>query len=131
MRRELNIDVQPMRDLAKATQVSDVIVTCTSAKHWFLGHRHVRPGTFVAAVGADSPNKQEIEPELLAASSVVCDLTTQCVHVGDLHHAIAAGVMRSEQVRGELGAVIVGSAPRRTPFVSISPRTRKTARVPA
>ncbi len=76
----------------------------------------IAPGTFVAAVGADSPDKQEIDPELLAASAVVCDLTEQCAHVGDLHHAIAMGLMRIDQVRGELGAVIAGKTPgRRTP----------------
>lgn len=44
---------------------------------------------------------------------MVCDVTQQCAHVGDLHHAIARGLMRSEDVRGELGSVLIGSAPGR------------------
>ena len=110
---ELGIDVQTTKDLTAATQASDVIVTCTQAKHWFLGRRHVGPGTFIAAVGADSPDKQELEPELLTESSVVCDLVEQCATVGDLHHAIEAGLMRINGVRGELGSIIAGRAPRR------------------
>ena len=43
-----------------------------------LGATHVAPGAFVAAVGADNPDKQEIEPELLAASAVVADMLDQC-----------------------------------------------------
>jgi alanine dehydrogenase len=113
MSEELELDVRPAPDLAAATLQSDVIVTCTSAKHWFLSKQHVRPGTFIAAVGADSPDKQELEPALLAGSSVVCDLVRQCSHVGDLHHAIAAGLMTPQEIRGELGAVIAGRAPKR------------------
>lgn len=110
---ELGLPVEAASDLAAATRQSDVIVTCTPAKSWILGEQHVRPGTFVAAVGADSPDKQEIEPALLARAAVVCDVTAQCAHVGDLHHAVAVGVMRVDDVRGELGAVLVGSAPGR------------------
>jgi ornithine cyclodeaminase/alanine dehydrogenase-like protein (mu-crystallin family) len=111
---ELEIDVHSVRDLVQATRKSDVVVTCTPAKRWFLGREHIRPGTFVAAVGADSPDKQELEPQLLAQSSVVCDLVEQCAHFGDLHHAIAAGLMTHMDVRGELGVVIAGRAPKRT-----------------
>jgi alanine dehydrogenase len=114
MRRDLNIDVQVTSDLGAALRVSDVIVTCTPAKRWYVAREHVSPGTFIAAVGADSPEKQELEPALLAASSVVTDLRQQAVHVGDLHHAIAAGLMKPQDIRGELGAVIIGEAPRRT-----------------
>jgi alanine dehydrogenase len=113
MSQELNIEVSAAIALEASAQKSDVIVTCTPAKRWLIGRQHVRPGTFIAAVGADSPDKQEIEPELLAGASVVCDLTAQALRVGDLHHAVTAGLMKGEQVRGELGAVIVGTAPRR------------------
>ena len=114
MRRELSIEVTPASAPETAARQSDVIVTCTQAKKWFLARSHVVPGTFIAAVGADSPDKQELEPELLAQASVVCDLTEQCAHVGDLHHAILAGLMTKKDVRGELGQVIAGTAPGRT-----------------
>jgi ornithine cyclodeaminase/alanine dehydrogenase-like protein (mu-crystallin family) len=113
MAGELKLDIKPVRDLAAATRDSDVIVTSTPSTAWFLGAQHVRPGTFVAAIGADSPAKQELEPELVANSSVVCDIAAQCAEVGDLHHAIAAGLMTAADIRGELGAVIAGLAPKR------------------
>ena len=107
---KLKIDVQPHADLAAAARQSDIVVSCTPSKRWFIGRDMISPGTFVAGVGADSPDKQELEPALLAQASVVTDLTEQCAHVGDLHHAIAAGLMRATDVRGELGQVIVGQA---------------------
>ncbi len=108
MREKLKIDVQAQQDFAAAVRTSDIVVTCTPAKRWFLGRDMVSPGTFVAGIGADSPDKQELDPALLAQASVVTDLTQQSAHVGDLHHAIAAGLMKATDVRGELGEVLIG-----------------------
>ena len=74
----------------------------------------VRAGAFVAAVGADNENKQEIDPYLLAHATVVTDLTEQACAIGDLHHAIAAGVMSRDAVHAELGEILAGSKRGRT-----------------
>ena len=108
MARELEIEVTPVRQLDDTTRQSDVWVTCTTARQWLVGRDHVRPGAFVAAVGADNPEKHEIEPELLAESTVVADVLDQCVSIGDLHHAIERGVMRREQVHAELADIVSG-----------------------
>jgi ornithine cyclodeaminase/alanine dehydrogenase-like protein (mu-crystallin family) len=70
----------------------------------------LRRGTFVAAVGADSPGKQELDAALLASAIVVTDLTRQCADAGELHHALAAGLMTMNDVRAELGEVLSGHA---------------------
>jgi ornithine cyclodeaminase/alanine dehydrogenase-like protein (mu-crystallin family) len=108
------IEVSAVSELREAALASRIIVTCTSARRWFLARDMVRPGTFVAAVGADSEHKQEIDPELLAAATLVTDLTEQACTIGDLHHAIAAGVMSRDAVHAELGEVIVGKKHGRT-----------------
>lgn len=113
MSSELQLAVHVAADLAAATRDSRVIVTCTPSRSWFLGRAHVRPGTFIAAVGADSPDKQEIEPELLVHADVVCDLAQQCVEVGELHHAVDAGLMTLREVRAELGAIVARHVPGR------------------
>lgn len=110
----LQLDVRPASSLDEVAPASDVIITCTPARHGFLERRHVSPGTFVAAVGADSPDKQELEPSLVAAARVVCDIVEQCAHVGELHHALEAGLMTRQQVHGSLGEVIAGRIPGRT-----------------
>jgi ornithine cyclodeaminase/alanine dehydrogenase-like protein (mu-crystallin family) len=92
---------------------ADVVATCTSAKRYFVTRDMVRPGTFIAAVGADHEHKQEIEPALLAAAKVVTDITAQAAAIGDLHHAIAAGAMSAEDVHAELGDIICGRKPGR------------------
>jgi len=106
MAADYRFEVTPIDALPEATLASDVIVTCTSSYSAFLGVEDVRPGTFVAAVGADNPRKSEIKPGLMAKAAVVVDLLEQSIVMGDMHHAVKAGVMKPSDVRAELGALI-------------------------
>jgi len=114
MAEDLGITVTPVDDLAAAVGASDICVTCTPSKEYFLEQEWVPAGAFVAAVGADSPGKQEIDPRLMASSAVVVDILEQCANVGELHHAIAAGLMDGDDVHAELGQIIAGQRPGRT-----------------
>jgi alanine dehydrogenase len=108
MASELGVPATVIHEPAEAATETDTWVTCTTARKWFLGLAHVAPGAFVAAVGADHPEKQELEPELLARNVVVADVLDQCAAIGDLHHAIVAGLMGPELVRAELAEVVSG-----------------------
>ena len=108
------VRVEPTKELRAALQESDVCVTCTTSRRAFLGASDVAPGTFVAAVGADNPEKQELEPTLLASATLVVDVLDQCAEIGELHHALRAGVLTRERVHGELADVVVGRRPGRT-----------------
>ena len=110
---ELDVDITPVPELGAETLRSDIWVTCTTSRRWFVGRDHVGPGALVLAVGADNDDKQEIEPALLAASTVVADVLDQCVAIGDLHHALELGVMRREDVHAELADVVCGRRPGR------------------
>lgn len=90
---------------------ADIVITCTPSRSALL--HSVQPGAFVAAIGADSEEKQEVAPELMARSKVVTDVTEQCAAIGDLHHAIAAGAMKREDVYAELSEVVAGRKPGR------------------
>jgi len=111
---ELDVDITAVRELGEQTRRSDLWVTCTPARRWFVGRIHVSPGALVLAVGADNDDKQEIEPALLAASTVVADVLEQCAAIGDLHHALESGIMRREDVHAELADVVSGRRPGRT-----------------
>lgn len=114
MARELGVRIDVAEDLADAVRRSDICVTCTTSRRAILHLGDVTPGTFVAAVGADNPEKQEIDPALLAQSVVIVDVLEQCATIGDLHHAIAAGLMTRADVRAELGEVVAGRRRGRT-----------------
>jgi tetratricopeptide (TPR) repeat protein len=75
-----------------------------------LRNGDVRKGTFIAAVGADSHDKQELDPELLFRGKIVADIVSQSATIGDFHHAIQAGLMKQEDAYGELGEIVAGKA---------------------
>jgi alanine dehydrogenase len=109
----LGIRVEAAKDLREALRQSDVCVTCTPSRRAFLAARDVVPGTFIAAVGADSQGKQELEPELVASATLVVDVLAQCAEIGELQHALAAGLLTRERVHAELADVVSGRRPGR------------------
>jgi alanine dehydrogenase len=114
MAGELGLEAEAVADLQKAAGESDVCVTCTPSRQPVLMRGDVRPGAFVAAVGADNPLKQELDPWLLASGKIVVDIIEQCAAIGDLHHALEARVVTKDDVYAELGEIITGNKPGRT-----------------
>jgi ornithine cyclodeaminase/alanine dehydrogenase len=112
--REFGITIERVRDLRSALRSSDVCITCTTATEFFIRREDVQPGTFIAAVGADDSHKQEIDPALMASAKVVADHLEQSCSIGDTHHAIAAGLMREEDVYAELAEIVAGQKAGRT-----------------
>lgn len=108
MSNDLGIDVVAASDLGAASRESDICVTCTPSRQAILGAGDVSAGAFVAGVGADNEDKQELDSGLLARAAVIVDILDQAAVAGDLHHAIAAGVMTRADVRAELGEVVAG-----------------------
>ena len=99
-----------VREVARDAQI---LVTCTTSTRPLLGAHDVPPGCFVAAVGADNPGKQELAPSLLRSARVVPDVLSQAATMGDLHHALDAGVMAVTDIHGELADVVAGRVPGR------------------
>jgi ornithine cyclodeaminase/alanine dehydrogenase-like protein (mu-crystallin family) len=86
-----------------------LIVTATASTTPVIRAAWVSAGTHITSCGTGSPEKIELEPELLArADKVVADRVAQTARYGNLHHAIAAGVFLKERVYGELGDLAAG-----------------------
>jgi len=92
---------------------ANLIITATPALEPILMSASVRPGTHITAVGADTPPKNEIDPEFFAKADIIAaDSIAQCMLRGEIHHALARGVI-SEDRLVELGAIIAGASPGR------------------
>ncbi|MGQ1786805.1 MULTISPECIES: ornithine cyclodeaminase family protein [unclassified Saccharicrinis] len=113
MSEKLNIEVLPATDLKTAILESQICICCTPSHKAFIKKEYIHDGLFIAAVGADSPEKQELDPQLLSDYKVVADILEQCVNVGECHHAIEQGLMSKDSVFAELGDVILGKKPGR------------------
>lgn len=93
-------------DVRAATLQCHIVVTSTPSRGPVLDAGDLAPGTFVAAVGADNEDKQEMSTSLMRTASVVVDDLDQCAKIGDLHHALAAGVMTISDVRASLDQIV-------------------------
>ena len=114
MRDRGNWEIIPVDGYHESVRNSDVVVTCTSSSAILLDDGDVGPGTFIAAVGADSESKREIGSRLMATSKVVADVLEQCATIGDLHHAIDEGVMSRDMIHAELADIVALRKPGRT-----------------
>jgi ornithine cyclodeaminase/alanine dehydrogenase len=114
MSSELRLTAQVIHDLKAAVADSDVWLTCTTSKAYFLMKEHVRQGTFIAAVGADNAEKQELDPHLFVSNKIVVDILEQCATIGDLHHALEMGLLTKTNVHAELGEIVAGKKAGRT-----------------
>lgn len=101
--------IEIAESIGEAAAISDVIVTVTTSSAPLPLPDDLAAGAFIAAVGADNPMKSEIAPSLMARAAVFADVADQCVVMGDLRAAIAAGAMSREDLRGELGEILVGA----------------------
>lgn len=67
-----------------------------------------RPRSFVLAVGADSPYKQELDLDIIdRAHTVVVDSRSQNASLGEIARGIAVGRFTAERMDHELGEVIL------------------------
>jgi len=109
------LQVTPIKrnELAAALRSSEIVVTCTPSRKPFITANEIMPGTFIAAVGADSEEKQELCTDLLASGKLVVDLAAQSSTMGELHHAIEENKMSIDDIHAELGMILAGQKPAR------------------
>jgi ornithine cyclodeaminase len=106
--------VETTLDAAAILRTCNLVVTATPSKTPLLSAADLRPGTHITAVGSDTPDKQELDPEILAkADVIVADSLSQCRLRGEIHKALEAGRIREDRCI-ELGDVISGRENGRT-----------------
>ncbi|HVR71480.1 MAG TPA: ornithine cyclodeaminase family protein [Vicinamibacteria bacterium] len=115
MSERLELAVEVARSAREAVEASDVVVTTTPARQPLVRAAWLRPGAHVTAVGSDGPDKRELEGAVLVrAGKVVADSLQQCLRLGEIHHAVAEGLLTPERVYAELGELAAGLKPGRT-----------------
>ncbi|MCW2268211.1 L-lysine cyclodeaminase [compost metagenome] len=92
----------------------DIAVTTTPSREPLIEVRHLQPGLHITAMGSDAEHKNEIAPAALAAvDCYVADRLSQTRVLGEMHHALKAGLVSEESGFSELGQVIAGQRPGR------------------
>ena len=114
LRERLGILVRAETDPRKAIAGADVIVTTTPSEQPIVKAEWLEPGQHVTAMGSDAEHKNELEPAVLARADLyVADSLRQTRRLGELHHAIKAGLIGADADFAELGQVVAGLKPGR------------------
>ncbi len=100
-------------DLEQVVRGADVVVTGTHARGWIIDDKWISPGTHLAALGADLEGEQELDPRILQRARVFVDDIRQCRADGEINVALRDGLLREEDIAGEIGKVICGELPGR------------------
>ncbi len=110
----LKVTVEPVGSAEEAVRDADIIVTATTASRPVVTGSMLRPGMHINAIGANFPDKRELDDEAVLRSDVVAvDSREQAkIEAGDLIQAYAKDPERWKSVL-ELSDIAAGRKPGR------------------
>ena len=112
---KLGFAVRAETDGRAAVDGADIVVTTTPSETPILRAAWLQPGQHVTAMGSDAEHKNEIEPAVITGAGLyVADSLKQTRRLGELHHAIEAGLVTEDTIFPELGEIVAGRKPGRS-----------------
>ena len=111
---EIEARLETTTDAGAAVREADIICTATTSRTPVFQDEDVRPGTHVSAVGAYTPEMQELPAATVARATVVVDAIDAALsEAGDLIIPLREGLVSRDHFARELGMVASGAAPAR------------------
>ena len=99
----------------EAVEGADVVVTATSSVDPVLRREWLKPGAHVNVVGGRPPTMRELDVATVADSTFYTDKRESAENEAfDYRDALEAGAIGPDHIRGEIGEVLIGTAPGRT-----------------
>ncbi|CAM9879821.1 unnamed protein product [Phaeothamnion confervicola] len=107
-------DIRLVEDREAAVRQSDIVVAATTSENPVVNGAWLKPGTFVASVGAYDASMREVDSETIKrASNLVIDSRTDCLHdAGDFMIPVSEGIIQLDQV-AEIAELVSGARPPR------------------
>ena len=85
---------------------SNLIVTTTNANESLIYKKDIKKGTHVTAMGSDTPDKRELDSEILnIADAVIVDSIPQCLERGETKNALDRNLINKNDLI-EIGEII-------------------------
>ena len=109
-----DVEIHCSTDIERTVRSADVLITATLSREPLVQGAWLHDGQHITAVGADDPNKSELDATALQRARVFVDARDTAEANGDVHRAIRAGRYSIGDVAGELGEVISGRVAGRT-----------------
>jgi ornithine cyclodeaminase len=103
------VEVEVATSLEKVVPVADIVCCATTSAQPVLAGKWLRPGTFVDLVGGFSPEKREVDDEVVLRSRLFVDTYEGALaEAGDLLQPLQRGVIARERIEGELSDLVSG-----------------------
>jgi ornithine cyclodeaminase/alanine dehydrogenase-like protein (mu-crystallin family) len=103
-------EVDEAASAEEAVRGADVVVTATSAREPILHREWLAEGAHVNAVGSSIPTTRELDTATMAAASLYVDRRESTVNEsGDYLFALREGAIGPEDIRGEIGELLIGA----------------------
>lgn len=114
LRSELRVDSEVMDSPEQLVKKSDILVTATTSKEPVFPGEYLQEGTTVIAIGAFTPDAREVDDQAIERSMIYVDSYEGALaEAGSILIAMRAGILRKEEIKGELGEVVAGAVPGR------------------
>jgi alanine dehydrogenase len=114
-------DVEAVEDLEAAVRWADIISCATLATIPLLQGAWLHAGQHVDLIGAFTPEMREADDAALARATIYVDTRAGAlVESGELVQALAAGLLKAADIRGELCDLVRGSALKRISLEQIT-----------
>ncbi len=98
----------------EAVREADIITTVTSSKKPVFDGRDVKPGTHINAVGGIHPQGGEIDIYTVTHSKIVVEKMGEVLsEAGEILIPIQKGLLKKEDIHGEIAQVVTGKIPGR------------------
>lgn len=105
-----HVNFAAAEDLEQAVRSSQIIITVTPAREPVIKKEWISPGTHLSCIGADMSGKEEIDPEIFKDAVIFMDDKEHCCQVGESEIPLKAGIITEDDIRGEIGDLILGKA---------------------
>ncbi len=100
-------EIRVVDTAAAAVRDCDIVVLATNATRPVIDGEWLAPGTHVNGIGSHSPSVRELDTRSVQRAKIVCDSLDACLaEAGDLMIPIAEGVLRDQDIHGDLGQVV-------------------------
>ena len=107
-------DIRVAKNPKEAVEYADVICTATGSTIPVFTDKDVKSGTHISAIGAYTPEMQELPIETVARARIVVDsYATIMDEAGDIVKAIQAGLIKESDIHAEIGEIVLGKKPGR------------------
>ena len=111
--KKFDINFVATDDIEKSTSEADIIVTATPSQKPIIKKEWIKKGTHLTCIGADMEGKQEIDENIFSKARIFVDDLEQTIHVGETETSIKKGIIKKEDVAGEIGEIIMRTKPGR------------------